>query len=1067
MKSNLTHTLTLLVALFLIFGRAMAQEKEREIQGNTLDAKDLSPLPGVNLILKGTTVGTVSDDEGKFTLPIPNGEAILLVSYIGYQSREILLGENQTTLNILLESLDLNLQEVTVVSTGFQELPLSRSTGSFVGLNQDLVDRRVSTNLIDRLEDLTPGLIFNRDISGRESGESISIRGTATLISSAEPLIVVDNLAYDGPLSSINPNDVASITVLKDAAAASIWGARAGNGVIVITTKKGSFNKPIQVNFTSNLTTFQRADPFYDPKMSINSLIDKQSELYENGAFGSLIRNRRNPVIPPLAETLYAFEQGQISAQERDAALEQFRNADIRRDIDQYLTRPASQQQHALNVSGGGTNHNYQVSIGYDKNLSSEIASDFSRLTLSTQQSWKLAKDKFRIQTGAYWVQSDSYNGMPQVAGLYPYERLLDGEGNPQEVYRDYSIRFKNSVKDLLPLSWAYVPMEEIGKSSTVNRSQDLRLFATANYQLTKGLEWSTNYQYWTNRNQNTTHNSPDSYAARHLINSFAQPVGNGELELPIPLGGTLDQRISDSYSHTLRTQVNYQKNWTNHRLNVFGGGELKDFQSELYGNTSYGYFAENGSSLPVDYLTRFVNQGSSLSRNIPFTEEFGGRVNRFVSGFANLGYSYKDKYLINGSFRMDASNLFGVNTNQKSVPLWSAGMGWILSEENFMASSPWVDFAKLRLSYGFNGNTNPNATAVSTARRFVAAQNLITRRPFLGVETPPNPELRWERIKIINAGLDFEFLASRVSGSVEYYQKKGLDLLGNIPIFISSGFTSATLNYASTLTKGWDLVLNTVNSKGAFQWETNFFHSILKDQVIEVENLPTANQLINYTPALPTPAVGRPLFSIYSFEFAGLDPNDGAPLGILDGEPSREYAAIYAEATPENIQFHGAGRPTQFGSFRNTLGYKGFSLSANITYRLGYFVKRAGVDYVDINRGGFGHADYERRWRQPGDERTTEVPADPGTVNPLMNGFYLSSGALVEKGDHIRFQDIRLAYSWNAQKSSLLGLNGLETYLYINNLGILWKASKVLPDPDFQTVQNLRSIAVGMRASF
>ncbi|HAH36937.1 MAG TPA: SusC/RagA family TonB-linked outer membrane protein, partial [Algoriphagus sp.] len=365
MKSNLTHTLTLLVALFLIFGRAMAQEKEREIQGNTLDAKDLSPLPGVNLILKGTTVGTVSDDEGKFTLPIPNGEAILLVSYIGYQSREILLGENQTTLNILLESLDLNLQEVTVVSTGFQELPLSRSTGSFVGLDQDLVDRRVSTNLIDRLEDLTPGLIFNRDISGRESGESISIRGTATLISSAEPLIVVDNLAYDGPLSSINPNDVASITVLKDAAAASIWGARAGNGVIVITTKKGSFNKPIQVNFTSNLTTFQRADPFYDPKMSINSLIDKQSELYENGAFGSLIRNRRNPVIPPLAETLYAFEQGQISAQERDAALEQFRNADIRRDIDQYLTRPASQQQHALNVSGGGTNHNYQVSIGY------------------------------------------------------------------------------------------------------------------------------------------------------------------------------------------------------------------------------------------------------------------------------------------------------------------------------------------------------------------------------------------------------------------------------------------------------------------------------------------------------------------------------------------------------------------------------------------------------------------------------------------------------------------------------------------------------------------------------
>lgn len=1067
MKSNLTQTLTLLLALLLLFGKTMAQEKEREIRGTILDAKDQSPLPGVNLILKGTTVGTVSDDEGKFRLSIPNGEAILLVSYIGYQSREISLGENQATLEVLLESLDLNLQEVTVVSTGFQELPLSRSTGSFVGLGQELVDRRVSTNLIDRLEDLTPGLIFNRDIGGIASGESISIRGTATLISSAEPLIVVDNLAYDGPLSSINPNDVESITVLKDAAAASIWGARAGNGVIVITTKKGSFEKPMQINFTSNLTTFQRADPFYDPKMSVSSLIDKQSELYENGAFGSLIRNRRNPVVPPLAETLYAFEQGQISAQERDAAIEQFRNADIRRDIDQYLTRPASQQQHALNVSGGGPNHNYQVSIGYDKNLSSEIASDFSRLTLSTQQSWKLAKDKVNVSTGAYWVQSESYNGMPQVSGLFPYERLADGAGNPLEVYRDYNPRFKNSVEGILPLSWSYIPLEEIGRSTSSNRSNDLRLFASMNYKIIEGLDWSANYQYWTNRGQNTTHDSPESYEARHLINSFAQPLGDGEVDLPVPLGGVLDQRISDAYSHTVRTQFNYQKNWTSHRLNLFAGGELKDFQSEFYGNTTYGYIAENGSSLPVDYLTRFVNQGSTRSRNIPFTEEFGGTTNRFVSAFGNLGYSFLDKYLLNASFRRDASNLFGVNTNQKSVPLWSAGLGWILSEENFIASSQWVDFAKFRLSYGFNGNTNPNATAVSTARRFVAGQNLITRLPFLGVETPPNPELRWERIKIINAGLDFELLSSRVSGSMEYYQKRGLDLLGNIPIFISSGFSSATLNYASTLTKGWDFVLNTVNSNGALRWETNFFHSILNDQVIEVENQPTANQLINYTPSLPTPAIGRPLFSIYSFEYAGLDPNDGAPMGIVDGEASSDYSTIYAEATPENIQFHGSGRPTNFGSFRNTVRYKGFSLSANITYRLGYFVKRPGVDYVDINRGGFGHADYDRRWQQPGDERITDVPADPGTIDPLMNGFYLSSGALVEKGDHIRFQDVRLAYDWKSGNTSRFPIKNLETYLYVNNLGILWKASKTLRDPDFQVTQNLRSVALGLRASF
>ncbi len=1066
MKSKLIRSLTVLMALLLFFGKTMAQEKEREIRGRVLDAKDRSPLPGVNLILKGSTSGTISDDEGDFILTLPNEEVTLLISYIGYQSQEISIGTDQSALDILLESLDLNLQEVTVVSTGFQELPLSRTTGSFVGLNQELVDRRVSTNLIDRLEDVTPGLIFNRDISGIEPGESISIRGTATLISSAEPLIVVDNLAYDGPLSSINPNDVESITVLKDAAAASIWGARAGNGVIVITTKQGTYGKPMQVSLTSNFTTFERADPFYEPRMSISSLIDKQRELYESGAFNSLIRNRRNPVLPPLVETLYAFDQGLISEQDRDITIEQFRNSDIRRDIDRYLTRPASQQQYALSVNGGSRNHHYQVSVGYDKNLNSEIANDFSRLTLSTQQSWKILRDKLNINTGAYWVQSESYNGMPAVGGLFPYERLADENGNPTEVYQDYSVRFKESVDGLLPLSWAYLPLEEIGRSTTINRSNDLRLFGSLNYRILEGLDWSANYQYWTNRSQTNRNDSPDSYAARHLINSFAQPLGDGEVDLPVPLGGILDQRISDAFSHTIRTQLNYQKSWTDHRLNIFGGGELKDFQTEFFGNSSYGYIAENGSSLPVDYITRFVNQGSNRSSNIPFTEEFGGSVNRFVSAFGNLGYSFRDKYLLNASFRRDASNLFGVNTNQKSVPLWSAGLGWVLSEED-MLNWGWVDFLKFRISYGFNGNTNPNATAVSTARRFVAAQNLISRLPFLAVQTPPNPELRWERIKILNAGLDFELLNSRVAGSLEYFQKSGLDLLGNIPIFISSGFTDATLNYASTQTKGWDFVINSVNTRGVVKWETNFFHSILNDQVIEVENLPTANQLINYSPALPTPAIGRPLFSIYSFEYAGLDPNDGAPLGIVDGEPSRDYSTIFNDATPENIQFHGSGRPTNFGSFRNTVRYKGFSISANITYRLGYFVKRPGVDYVDINRGGFGHADYDRRWQQTGDELITDVPADPGTIDPLMTGFYLSSGALVEKGDHVRFQDIRLAYNWNREKASGFPLQNIEAYLYVNNLGIIWKASDILPDPDFQVNQNLRSIALGFRASF
>ncbi|WP_339870404.1 SusC/RagA family TonB-linked outer membrane protein [uncultured Algoriphagus sp.] len=1044
----------------------MAQNTYRILEGSVMDQMDSSPLPGVNILVKGTVFGTVTDEFGKFSFQVPEGALSLVISYIGYGSLTQEVGAEQNQLNLFLAAEELSLQEVTVVSTGFNELPLSRTTGSFVGINQELVERRVSTNLVDRLEDVTPGLIFNRDLSGTSPGESISIRGTATLISNSEPLIVVDNLAYDGPLSGINPNDVESITVLKDAAAASIWGARAGNGVIVITTKRGSYDQPLQVSLTGNLSVVPTPDPHYYPTMAISSLVDKQLELYENGYFNSLIGNRRNPVVAPLAELLYSFDQGDISQQELDAGINRYRSADLRRDTEKYLQRTAVNQQYALQVSGGAKRNTYQFSLGWDKNLNTGVASDLSRITFSANQEWSFLKNRLKVQTGIYGIKADTYDGTPNVAGLYPYESLADDNGNPLEVYRDFSVRFKNSVSDVVALPWSYIPLNEIGLSSTQSNRNELRLNAGLNFKITEGLDWSANYQYWNSQSATRALDPLESYNARNLINSLTQVGGAGEVTFPVPLNGILDQRNSTAYSHNFRTRLNYSKSWSAHRVDAFVGGELKDFQRENYGITSYGYDSENGTSLPVDYLTRFVNLGTQRLQNIPFTEEYGGGTNRFVSAFGNVGYSYKDKYLFNGSLRRDASNLFGVNTNQKSVPLWSTGLGWIVSEEEFLKAKA-VSFLKLRWSYGYNGNTNSNVTAVTTATSYSGALNLLTQLPYLSLRTPPNPELKWERIKIVNTGVDFEFWGGRLGGSVDYYHKKGLDLLASIPLFISSGFSDATLNYASTRTKGWDLVINSKNLKGELQWTTNFFLSLLNEEVTDVENNPTATQLINYSPALPTPAVGKPLFSIYSFPFAGIDPVDGAPLGIVDGEPSRDYGTIYSEATEETIQYHGSGRPTRFGALRNTFSYKGWNLSANISYRLGYYFRRPSVNYDELNQGNIIHADYEKRWREPGDELTTTVPSDPGRVDAYRTQFYLSSAATVSKGDHVRLQDVRLSKTWGRGIGKLKAFSNLETYVYLNNLGILWKASKEVKDPDYPVNPSMFSFSMGFRANF
>ncbi|MBN7816915.1 SusC/RagA family TonB-linked outer membrane protein [Algoriphagus pacificus] len=1063
---KLKKSSVLLFCFLLMVGMAQAQNASRILEGIVLDQQDSSPLPGVNLLVKGTVYGTVTDEEGRFSLQIPKGEVELIISYIGYSSLQLKVPAEQKRLELMLTPEDLSLQEVIVVSTGFSELPLSRTTGSFSGINQELVERRVSTNLIERLEDVTPGLIFNRDLSGTAPGESISIRGTATLLSNSQPLIVVDNLAYDGPLSGINPNDVESITVLKDAAAASIWGARAGNGVIVITTKRGSYEQPMQVSLTGNLSFQPKPDPLYYPTMAISSLVDKQMELYEEGYFNSLIGNRRNPVVAPLAELLYAFDQGDISQQELDAGISRYRRTDLRLDREKYLQRTAIQQQYALQLSGGAKRNTYQLSLGWDKNLNTGIASDLSRITFSLNQEWKFLKEKLQVQTGIYGIKADTYEGTPNVAGLFPYEGLADESGNPLEVYRDFSVRFKNSVADLVALPWSYVPLNEIGLSHTRSTRNELRLNLGLNYDFAESLSWTANYQYWNSQGAVRSLDPLSSYNARNLINSLTQVGEDGDLSFPVPMGSILDQRNSNGFSHSFRTRLNFNRTWADHRVDAFIGGELKDFQTENYGITSYGYDEDNGTSLPVDYLTRFVNLGTQRLQNIPFTEEFGGGINRFVSAFGNLGYSYKDRYLFNGSLRRDASNLFGVNTNQKSVPLWSAGLGWIASEEAFLKSD-LISFLKLRLSYGYNGNTNSNVTAVTTATSYAGAQNLLTRLPYLSLRTPPNPELKWERIKILNTGLDFELWEGRIGGSIDYYQKQGLDLLAPIPLFISSGFSDATLNYASTRTKGWDLVINSRNLKGEFLWNTNFFLSLLQEKVTEVQNDPSATQLINYSPALPTPSVGKPLYSIYSFPFAGLDPADGAPLGLVDGEPSRDYGSIYSEATQETIQYHGSGRPTRFGAIRNTFSYKGWNLSANISYRLGYYFRRPSVNYDDLNRGELTHSDYENRWIKPGDEQSTNIPSDPGMVDAYRSQFYLSSAATVSKGDHIRFQDLRVSKSWDKAFGKGNRTGHLETYVYMNNLGILWKANKEVKDPDFLVQPSLFSFSMGFRARF
>ncbi|SIT12050.1 SusC/RagA family TonB-linked outer membrane protein [Belliella pelovolcani] len=1059
------NQILLLLTLFLLLCIPVYGQDTFLLKGKVISAVDQITLPGASIRIKDTNMGVISGADGEFSMRLPAGEYSLMVTFIGFKSYDqVVTIPMEEELRITLEEDDMDLEGVEVISTGYQQLPKERATGSFVQIDNELVDRRISTNILDRLEDVTPGLIFNR-VGATE--DPISIRGRSTLFANTMPLIVIDNFPYDGPLESINPNDVESITVLKDAAAASIWGARAGNGVIVITTKKATQGK-VRVSFNANTTVIEENDLFYRPQMPIDDFIEIERTLFSQNFYNNNINAPGQPRLSPVVETLLAQRNGQISADEVERRINEFKERDFRRDLLEHYYSNAVNQQYSLNVSGGTEYHKFLVAGGYDRNFSGIEGNNSERFTLNLRNDWALLNDKLKLDAGLY-LTNGRINTTTQTPSGYAYDRLTDELGNPQSITNVYNERLLNSGLELGLLDWRFFPLNEIGKQDFRTNSNDYRLNLNSSYQLLSGLTAELQYQYWANSTQNRNHSPIDLFTTRNLINQFTQVDDNGQLTRPIPVGGILNLSNARSYSNTARAILRYNKQIAGkHDVNAIGGYEIKEGQSETNANVFYGYDDDVAQSIPTDNVTlfrNFVNPGARAT--IPnATVPHRGLVDRFISYYANASYEYDRTYILSLSARKDQSNLFGVETNMRGVPLWSVGGAWLISNNSFYQVD-FLPYLKLRATYGYNGNIDRSLSAFTTVR-FINGNPLLPAELRASIINPPNPELRWERIKIINLALDFETKNGILSGSFEAYRKDGMDLIGLIPFPAASGRSTVSGNFADTRTTGFDLELRSKNiSTSNFSWSTVFMHSHLNDKVTNYEMRATVANYINSSSGAIVPLEGRPLLSVYSYEWGGLDPQTGEPRGILDGEPSTNYNAIMAAATPENIVFHGSARPTHFGALRNNFSYKAFSLSFNISYRLGYFYRRQSINYNSLLSGVIEHGDFVNRWQVPGDEMITNIPAQPTNISFPRENFYRMSSALVEPGDHIRLQDIRLSYNINTDGKRNLPFRSAEVYTYVNNLGIIWKKTKDPLDPDFPNMRPLTSFAGGVRVNF
>lgn len=1044
------------------------------------------PLSGASLRVKGSNVNFMTDANGIVMIPASLKDEVLQVSFIGYTPVEVPVINSG---NIIMHQNDNIIGIVDVVSTGYQNIPKERATGSFVQIDNQLLNRRVSSNILDRLDGVTSGLIFNK-ISGPiglnppNEKLGISIRGRVTIDDkvSADPLVVLDNFPYEGDINNINPNDIESITVLKDAAAASIWGSRSGNGVIVITTKKGKFNQPLKIDFNSNLTVGARPNLKYSRNfLKSSEFIDVETFLFNKGYYDpNLNDNNYYPVISPVVELL-SKQRNDPSNENITDQINRLRNVDVRDQTSEYFYRPSINQQYSLGFRGGSEKAIYSLSIGYDKNRNTLFGSGNNRFTINSTNTYHPIKN-LEITGSVLYTKSENKFGY-QYTSPYPYISFVDDSKNPLAVPYGKRDSYLENSQNLGFLDWKYRPIQERDLYDTSTKTDNILIRGIVRYNFTDFLNAEIQYQHENEFGNNRGYRSPESYEARNFVNMYSQRSSEGSFTYPFPKGGILYLTDRKLYSNNFRTQLNFNKEFSQkHLVSAIAGAEIREIVSESTDKALYGYNDEFGTSVTnLNYNIPYPINPSALGSTV-LPSPLGkiiGNTNRYISYYANGAYTYLGKYTFSLSGRKDGANIFGVKTNDKMTPLWSTGVAYDISKESFYKFS-LIPYLKLRASFGYNGNVY-NASSYLTATYDVSP---ITGLPIAYITSAPNAELRWEKIRNKNLALDFSSKGNRLNGSFEIYEKLGTDLIEDALLAHSTGFSSYKGNAATVKTKGFDINLNSVNLNGNFKWNTTILLSYNKDKVISYDTKYTSQYLTSTSSNTGGPAryglyikEGNSLFGIYSFKSAGLDPTNGDPQGFLNGELSKDYLKIITTSSIDDIIYHGSARPTHFGSLRNSFSYKGFSLSANITFKFGHYFRRKSTSlvYANVIADGSVNQEFQERWQNPGDETRTTVPSVLYDFNYNRNTFYQSSESLIEKADHIRLQDLSLSYDFNKQLLQSLPFSTLQVYSYINNIGILWRKNKKGIDPDisefyysgYNTYPNPTTISIGIRTTF
>lgn len=1062
--------------------------KERTVSGYVRDENG-EVLVGVPICIGESRVCTVTDADGFYTFNIPAEKTVLKFSYVGMRDTYITVaaGNNNLKQNVTLNG-DNVLNEVVV--TGYQDIQSSKMTGSTVTINAGKLETRYATNVMNNLEGRVAGL--------STYGGEMKIRGTSSLYAETSPLLVVDGIPTEGKIEDINPYDIESINVLKDAAAAAIYGARASNGIIVITTKNAKKKGDVEIDFSTNLTIMEKKnldyhDNFYmNPEENVNTEATYWDYYYNSGKInnpeGSTETTLKSNQISPIRYAYYQKKLGQISDAQLQQTLEKLKKNNYAKEFGDAIFRQQMMQQYNLSLRGRSERLQNNLTINYKHDNLGIIEHGSSSFNIN----YKGFFDVTKWLTATFTVNSifDKKYGYGNDRSIDPsnpwrfaaYESMYNEDGSIRRRYStsggsDYSPELSEGLEKL-----SYTYQEELKNNTSTTRRQHTLYHGDLLFRIMDGLTANAQFIYERDHVNTLWYANEKSNAARSMKYGYAQyDASTGAVSYLTPSSGGIRSDINnDGQYWTARGQLNYSKTFGKHAINALAGMEFRETKTNGSKTLYLGYDdqLQNSATQTVDFgvlssITKspyfMASNGGYSVNELVFQPYINGNLtpiveqkHRYASGYANATYTFDDRYNFFASFRKDYADVYGLNVKFRGKPLWSVGAGWLMNNETFMKDVQWVNYLKLRFSYGVTGNIYQGATSYMTATS--TGLNMSSGLPYGEVSSPANPNLRWEQSRTTNIGVDYSLLDNRLRGAVDYYHKVGKDIFSKIALDPTTGFSSMVANAASMVNKGLELQMTydwfQGKTRNDFSWTTNFTFAYNKNEVTKVENDATIAAYLIVTPFKE----GYPTSALWSYRFADISDEEGE-LG-----KTRYYIEDDGKSvSPQDksidvLEYSGQSEPKVIMGMDNSFYWKGFTLSVLAAYYGGH--KMRAIIY-DESMGISGPiASYFLNSWTP--ENKTDMPGigQYGTNTTRANQT-LNANRSVRDASFLKIRNIVLGYDFDPQWIKSLGMNRLRLQFQIDNPKALWIANKVHVDPETLGIRNPSSFIFGLNVNF